>query len=75
MPHSKTLLIASLLCLLLASACSTAGQNNEPTPDSLGGVIPVVEAVPARLGTLPVSERLNGNVIAQNQVVGLMSYN
>lgn len=69
MPHSKTLLIASLLCLLLASACSTAGQNNEPTPDSLGGVIPVVEAVPARLGTLPVSERLNGNVIAQNQVV------
>ncbi|MEW5979967.1 MAG: efflux RND transporter periplasmic adaptor subunit [Acidobacteriota bacterium] len=31
--------------------------------------IPVVEAVQARYGSVPLSERLNGTVIAQNQVV------
>ncbi|MGD8426321.1 MAG: efflux RND transporter periplasmic adaptor subunit [Balneolaceae bacterium] len=54
--------------ILVFSAC-----NNSPGKDGSQGpnqniVIPAVEAVQARYGSLPLSERLSGTVIAKNQV-------
>lgn len=57
--------------ILLAGACSNT-FTQEASGDFSGaeeGQIPVVEAVQARFGSLPLSERLNGTVIAENQVV------
>lgn len=65
----------SSICLLLlagvlATACSHSfTQEGGDTESARREVnIPVVEAVQARSGSLPLSERLTGNVIAQNQV-------
>ncbi len=62
--------LSGLLTSILMSGCSSSF-----TPPTAGAadtasesIVPVVEAVQARLGTLPLSERLNGTVIAQNQV-------
>ena len=43
---------------------STNASDNIPAEAAL----PVVEAVQARLGALPLSERVNGTVVADNQV-------
>jgi len=59
-----------LLCLLpLAGCSSTFTQTNSSSADPQPEVaIAVVEAVQSRLGSLPLSERRVGTVIAQNQV-------
>jgi len=56
----RSALIFPLLGLL--SACG--GEAERPTE----GRIPAVEAVPARTGALPLTERLSGTVRASNQV-------
>jgi RND family efflux transporter MFP subunit len=48
-----------------SSFTQTAESAADPTSEAS---VPVVEAVQARTGALPLSERLNGTVIAQNQV-------
>lgn len=59
-------------CLLLLSASTLIScySNSEGTknPETTNANIPAVEAVQARYGSLPLSERLSGTVIAQNQV-------
>ena len=51
----------------LTSACSSSegSQNGDARSENN---IPAVEAVKARFGSLPLSERLSGTVIAKNQV-------
>jgi HlyD family secretion protein len=58
------ILVLSITCLL-ATGCAPNQQASAP---QAGGSIPAVEAVQARLGKLPLTEDLNGTVIAQNQV-------
>lgn len=45
------------------------GGKSSSADDSMDGVIPAVEAVKARFGTLPLTERLSGTVRAENQVM------
>ncbi|GAA5522665.1 efflux RND transporter periplasmic adaptor subunit [Aliifodinibius salicampi] len=55
---------------LLVTGCS--GENTESSGGDAGetaSVTPAVEAVKARYGSLPLSERLSGTVVADNQVV------
>jgi HlyD family secretion protein len=56
--------IASPVFLLLVTSCGT-GDSVERGPERL---LPSVEAVETRHGTLPLSERLSGLVKAKNQV-------
>ncbi|MDX1638560.1 MAG: efflux RND transporter periplasmic adaptor subunit [Balneolaceae bacterium] len=58
---------ASLVAALLFISCSEEGSPGESRGGS-SSVIPAVEAVEARYGSLPLSERLSGTVIAENQV-------
>lgn len=58
-------LIVASMALVVAIACYGAAQEPERERES---TIPVVEAVPARFGALPLEERLNGVVKAENQV-------
>lgn len=70
MPESRPFLAAIVLAWLLTmGACSRSGQAGTSDNQPETAPVPVVEAVPARLGSLPLSERLNGTVIAKNQVV------
>ncbi|HKK45287.1 MAG TPA: efflux RND transporter periplasmic adaptor subunit [Balneolaceae bacterium] len=55
------------LILSLASCSGSSGQNGNQQPNR-DATIPAVEAVQARYGSLPLSERLSGTVIAKNQV-------
>lgn len=61
-------LCAVVLLVLGLAACggetNNQGENNEASLEN----IPAVEAVQARYGSLPLSERLSGTVIARNQV-------
>lgn len=57
----SALLIASL------SACSGSEDNSQNRGDQ-NSVIPSVEAVQARYGSLPLVERFSGNVRSENQV-------
>jgi HlyD family secretion protein len=52
--------------LLFAAVLTGCGQDGEEAPRE--ELAPAVEAVPARHGTLPLEERLNGVVKADNQV-------
>ena len=52
--------------LFLAAVLAGCGQGEEEAPRE--DLAPAVEAVPARRGTLPLEERLNGVVKADNQV-------
>lgn len=52
--------------LLFAAVLAGCGQGEEEAPRE--ELAPAVEAVPARRGTLPLEERLNGVVKADNQV-------
>jgi len=60
----------SLLLLSLLSAISVSCSNEETNQNNsnTGQVIPAVEAIQARFGSLPLEERLNGIVSAGNQV-------
>lgn len=60
-------------CLLLAGilamiGCSGNSGSSNGDGQNSAATIPAVEAVQARYGSLPLSERLSGTVIAQNQV-------
>jgi RND family efflux transporter MFP subunit len=64
----KTLLVFCVLVILASTlvSCYNNSENAEQRPTN--GNTPAVEAVQARYGSLPLSERLSGTVIAQNQV-------
>ncbi|MDZ7694806.1 MAG: efflux RND transporter periplasmic adaptor subunit [Balneolaceae bacterium] len=54
---------------VFAVACSQeSDQGGDPDNQNNTSVTPAVEAVQARYGSLPLSERLSGTVIAKNQV-------
>lgn len=63
---------ATILCLVvvLSISCSYFDDGNKQGGKSSSGdsVTPAVEAVKARFGSLPLSERLSGTVVANNQV-------
>lgn len=63
---SKLLLIATIL--LGITACSDDGNESANSQREQSGVIPSVEAVQARYGSLPLVERFSGNVRSENQV-------
>lgn len=58
---------AALFTLFTLSSCSSDEQTNV---ENYGGdqVVPAVEAVEARFGSLPLEERLSGVVTASNQI-------
>lgn len=63
--HIQNWLPISLIAITLA-ACS--GSDNKPSPHMGQSIIPSVEAVEARYGSLPLVEHFSGNVRAENQV-------
>lgn len=64
----KKLILLTISALAL-NACGNSFAPSSSADQSVANeVVPAVEAVPARFGSLPVSERLNGTVIAENQV-------
>ena len=64
--RSRTVLWATVICALglLGSACGSGGSGEDRTERP----VPGVEAVRARHGTLPLTQRLSGVVKATNQV-------
>lgn len=63
---SVSVLLSALAILLISVGCSGDSQAG---PERGGQrLVPAVEAVPARYGSLPLSERLSGAVKAKNQV-------
>ncbi|MCW9705606.1 efflux RND transporter periplasmic adaptor subunit [Fodinibius salsisoli] len=67
---SEAKVINNILLLLAAvtmASCYGSSANNDGMSEASAN-IPAVEAVQARYGSLPLSERLSGTVIAQNQV-------
>ena len=63
---TRLLIIALLLVGL--TACTGKDDNNSDQQRNQSGVIPSVEAVQARYGSLPLVERFSGNVRSENQV-------
>lgn len=63
--HIQNWLTLSLIVIILA-ACS--GSENNPSQNMGQNIIPSVEAVEARYGSLPLVEHFSGNVRAENQV-------
>lgn len=59
---------AALIVLGLAACGGETDNQGEGNSETSLENIPAVEAVQARYGSLPLSERLSGTVIAQNQV-------
>ena len=53
---------------ILIGACSDADENTAQNQQAENAVIPSVEAVQARYGSLPLVERFSGNVKSENQV-------
>ncbi len=64
--------IPSFFVLFLAvftlTSCYEDSESTENFNPENSSNIPAVEAVQARFGALPLSERLSGTVIAKNQV-------
>ncbi|WP_372633379.1 efflux RND transporter periplasmic adaptor subunit [Fodinibius sp.] len=60
--HTILLFLAAMLLV----SCYGSSDSSEEGPNT--STIPAVEAVQARYGSLPLSERLSGTVVAQNQV-------
>ena len=61
------LIMVVLLALSFAACSDSTGKKGNSGPNR-NATIPAVEAVQARYGSLPLSERLSGTVIAKNQV-------
>lgn len=58
-----------LVAVVFSVGCSQdESQQSESNNEPSSSVIPAVEAIEARYGSLPLSERLSGTVIAENQV-------
>ena len=69
---TQRILILSLLSigLLFFAGCSAGEENNSNNRGNRGGdFAPTVEAIQARVGALPLEERLSGVVRARNQTV------
>ena len=66
--YLQMLFIAAILLILSLTACSGSSDQSENSSQNQNTTIPAVEAVQARYGSLPLSERLSGTVIAKNQV-------
>jgi len=62
------LTILSTFLAISGWACSSSDANTGSGTTTPAGVIPAVEAVQARYGSLPLVERFSGNVRAENQV-------
>lgn len=56
-----------LLISLFLTSCYSGGENTPPSGHNNNST-PAVEAIQARFGTLPLSQRLSGTVVAENQV-------
>lgn len=65
--HSPKIFLSVCVCLFAVACSQDNSPENRPGQDN-SAVIPAVEAVEARYGSLPLSERLSGTVIAENQV-------
>lgn len=63
---TNTILVFALVAVL--SACSGDENNERQSRQNQNSVIPSVEAVQARYGSLPLVERFSGNVKSENQV-------
>ncbi|MFP8488906.1 efflux RND transporter periplasmic adaptor subunit [Gracilimonas sp. Q87] len=63
---NNTIIVAVLMVGI--TACSEDDGNNSNQQQNQSGVIPSVEAVQARFGSLPLVERFSGNVRSENQV-------
>ncbi|SMO54226.1 efflux RND transporter periplasmic adaptor subunit [Gracilimonas mengyeensis] len=70
MNTSNTLFKTSLLTisLFLLISCSSEQETSQNNRNPESSVIPSVEAVQARYGSLPLVERFSGNVRSENQV-------
>lgn len=56
-------------CLILGACLHLSSCTDDPTPNAAPDrLIPAVEAVPARHGSLPLTQRLSGVVRARNRV-------
>ena len=64
---SRAFLVVALLSLMSA-ACGGSEEGNGPRRGTTDAPIPSVEIVQARMGALPLEERLSGTVRAENQV-------
>lgn len=64
------LLKVSILILgaIVMVSCSSSSKDQGSNPQNAKTVIPAVEAVQARYGSLPLVERFSGNVRSENQV-------
>lgn len=56
------------LSAILLASCSSSSEETETSNQQSNAVIPAVEAVQARYGSLPLVERFSGNVRSENQV-------
>ncbi len=63
---TKTALL--IILTVVFSACSANENNQGESQREQNAVIPSVEAVQARYGSLPLVERFSGNVKSENQV-------
>jgi RND family efflux transporter MFP subunit len=70
MKNSSKLIRPIIVAILLSgfTACSGDEGSNSNQQQNQSGVIPSVEAVQARFGSLPLVERFSGNVRSENQV-------
>jgi len=66
--QTKSLLVAAAVLIGLSACSNENGSQGEGNSATSFENIPAVEAVQARYGSLPLSERLSGTVIAKNQV-------
>lgn len=67
-PGYRMLFMAAGLFLFATAGCSSSEGESGSSERGSRNNIPAVEAVKARYGSLPLSERLSGTVIAKNQV-------
>lgn len=70
MKNSSKLIKLLTVAILITgfTACSGDEGSNSNQQQNQSGVIPSVEAVQARYGSLPLVERFSGNVRSENQV-------
>jgi len=60
--------ILILVALTIVSCYGNSSEGDGSSGQKTNETIPAVEAIQARFGSLPLSQRLSGTVIAQNQV-------
>ena len=68
MKHFNLQALLLLFATIFFTSCYSSENNSDGQDQNQDSTIPAVEAVQARFGSLPLSERLSGTVIAKNQV-------